>query len=163
MVILTNRKQRVLSFLRTIVDTHFRDTFFISPIQPSPTSLWAQFMYYIIFYYFKYDLSSCDLLGEIEKVWFGGYGSVPFEPFAWAQLMHATKWERDIDSTSGSWRRSCTWKFHLKTAFMLWVTVAQFSNLLHEPSLCMLPSEKRTLVAPLAHKGGLVPKIFTSK
>jgi len=25
------------------VDTHFRDTFFTSPIQPSTTSLWAQF------------------------------------------------------------------------------------------------------------------------
>ena len=32
------------------VDTHFRDTFCMSPIQPSPTSLWAQFMYY--FFYF---------------------------------------------------------------------------------------------------------------
>ena len=101
------------------VNTYFCDTFSTSPIQLSPTSLWAQFMYYIIFYYFKYDPSSCDLLGEIEEVWFGGYGSVPFEPFAWAQLMHATKWERDIGSTSGSWRRSCTWNFHLKTAFML--------------------------------------------
>ena len=48
-----------------------------------------------------------------------------FEPFAWAQPMHATKWERDIGSTSGSWRKSCTWNFHPKTAFMLWVTVAQ--------------------------------------
>ena len=48
-----------------------------------------------------------------------------FEPFAWAQPMRATKWERDIGSTSGSWRKSCTWNFHPKTAFMLWVTVAQ--------------------------------------
>ena len=31
------------------VDTQFRDTFSTSPIQPSPTSLWIQFMYYIIF------------------------------------------------------------------------------------------------------------------
>ena len=32
------------------VDTHFRDTFSTSPIQPNPTSLWAQFMYYILFF-----------------------------------------------------------------------------------------------------------------
>ena len=57
---------------------------------------------YIIFYSFKYGPSPCDLLGEIEEVWFGGYGSVPFGPFAWAQPMHATKWVRDIGSTSGS-------------------------------------------------------------
>ena len=37
------------------------------------------------------------------------------------------------------------------------------SNLLHEPSLCMLPSGKGTLIAPLAHGGGLVPENFTSK
>ena len=31
------------------VDTHFRDTFRTSLIQPSLTSLWTQFMYYILF------------------------------------------------------------------------------------------------------------------
>ena len=25
-------------------------------------------------------------MGKIEEVWFGGYGLVPFRPFAWAQL-----------------------------------------------------------------------------
>ena len=65
-----------------VVDTHFHDTFSTSPIQPSPTSLWAQFMYYIIFYFFKYGQSPCDLFGEIEEVWFGGYRSVPFRPLA---------------------------------------------------------------------------------
>jgi len=34
------------------VDTHFRDTFSISPTQSSPISLWAQFMYYIYFLFF---------------------------------------------------------------------------------------------------------------
>ena len=32
-------------------------TFFTSPIQPSPTSLWTQFMYYIILYSFKHGPS----------------------------------------------------------------------------------------------------------
>ena len=95
------------------------------PIQPSLTSLWALFMYYIIFYCFKYDPSSCNLLGEIEEMWFGGYGSIPFGLFVWAQHIRATKWVRDTGSTLGSWKRSCTQNFHPKTTFMLWVTVAQ--------------------------------------
>ena len=37
------------------------------------------------------------------------------------------------------------------------------SNLLHEPSSCVLPSGQRTLVVPQVHGGGLVPKISTSK
>ena len=37
------------------------------------------------------------------------------------------------------------------------------SDLLREPSPCVLPSEQGTLVAPQAHGGGLVSKIFTSK
>ena len=69
-------------WLLKIVDTHFRDTFSTSSIQPSLPSLWAQFMYYIIFYYFKHGPSPCDLLGEIEEVWFGGYVSIPLRPFA---------------------------------------------------------------------------------
>ena len=63
--------------------------------------------------------------GEIEEVWFGGYGSVPFWHFAWAQPICATKCARDTGSTSGSWRRYCIQNFHPKTTFMLWVTVAQ--------------------------------------
>ena len=41
-------------FLRAmmVVDTHFCDTFFTSPIRPSLTSLWSQFMYYILFLFF---------------------------------------------------------------------------------------------------------------
>jgi len=35
------------------------------------------------------------------------------------------------------------------------------SNLLHEPSKCVLASEQGTLVAHQVHKRGLVPKIFT--
>ena len=55
----------------------------------------------IIFYFilFKHGPSPCDLLEEIEELWFGGYGSVPYGPFAWAQPMHATKWARDTGST----------------------------------------------------------------
>ena len=66
--------------------------------------------------------------GEIEEVWFGGYGLVLFGPFAWAQLMHAPKWARDTSSTSSLWRRSCTQNFHLKRAFMLWVSVPLIFN-----------------------------------
>ena len=36
-------------------------------------------------------------------------------------------------------------------------------NLLHESSPYMLPSGQGTLVAPLAHRGGLVPEISTPK
>ena len=61
-----------------------------------------------------------QLIGKIEEVWFGGYGLVPFKPFAWAQHMHAT-----TGSTSGSWRRSCTQNFRPKTAFILWLIVSQ--------------------------------------
>ena len=64
------------------VDTHFRDTFFTSSIQSSPTALRAQFMYYIIFYSFKHGRNPCDIFEEIEEVWFGGYELIHFEPFA---------------------------------------------------------------------------------
>ena len=104
---------------KPVIDTHFRDTFSTSLIQPSSTSLWAQFMYYIIFYYFKHGPSPCYLLGEIEEMWFEGYGSVPFGPFAWAQHIRATKWARDTSNNLGPWKRSCTRNFHPKTAFML--------------------------------------------
>ena len=46
------------------VDTYFCNTFHTSLIQTSPTSLWAQFMYYIIFYSFKHDSSPCNLWGN---------------------------------------------------------------------------------------------------
>ena len=56
------------------VDTHFRDTFRTSPIQPSLTSLWPQFMYYIIFYSFKHGPSPCDLWGKLRKCGWEGMG-----------------------------------------------------------------------------------------
>ena len=108
---------------KPVVDTHFRDTFSMSPIQPISTSLWAQFVYYIIFYYFKHGPNPCGLFREIEGVWFEGYGLIPFGPFAWAQHKCVTKWARDTGSTSGSSRRSCIQNFHFKRGFMLWVTV----------------------------------------
>ena len=37
------------------------------------------------------------------------------------------------------------------------------SDFLHEPSLCVLPSEQGILVAPLAHGGGFVLEISTLK
>ena len=45
-----------------VVDTHFRDTF-----STNLTSLWAKFMYYIIFYSFKHGLSPCDLWEKLKK------------------------------------------------------------------------------------------------
>ena len=38
-----------------------------------------------------------------------------------------------------------------------------FSNLLHEPNPCVLPSGQRTLVAPQAYGESLVPEISTPK
>ena len=51
------------------VNTHFCNTF-----RTSSTSLWAQFMYYIIFYSFKYDSSPCNLLEKLRKCGFEGMG-----------------------------------------------------------------------------------------
>ena len=96
------------------VDTHFRDTFRTSLIQLSPTSLQAQFMYYIIFYSFKHGPSPCNLQGKLRKCGLEGMGRF-------------------------------------------------LSDILHEPSPCVLPSEQGTLVAPLAHGGSLVLKISTLK
>ena len=79
----------------------------------------------ILLYSFKHGPSPCDILGKIEEMWFGGYESVSFRPFAWAQPMRATKWVRGTNSISGSWKRSYTWNFHLKTTFILWLTMAQ--------------------------------------
>ena len=95
-----------------IVDTHFRDTFRTSSIQLSPTSLWAQFMYYILFYSFKHGPIPCDLWGKLRKCGLEGMG---------------------------------------------WF----LSDLLNEPSPCVLPSGQGTLVTPQAHGIGLVSKIFT--
>ena len=56
------------------VNIHFRDTFFISPTQSIPTSLWAQFMYHIIFYSFKHGSSPCNSLGKLRKCDLEGMG-----------------------------------------------------------------------------------------
>ena len=61
--------------------------------------------------------------------------------------MRATKWARDPGSTSGSWRRSCIQNFHPKTAFMLWVTVAQSFFLIPFFPLKMVGSHWPTLAA----------------
>ena len=66
------------------VDTHFRDTFFTSPIWPSSNFLWAQFMYYIIFYSFKHDPNPCNILEKLRKCGLESE-SVSFETFASAQ------------------------------------------------------------------------------
>ena len=80
--------------------------------------LQAWFMYYIIFYSFKHVLSPCNILGEIEEVWFGGYQLVSFESFGWAQPMRVTKWAKDTGSTSGSLRKSCMYsKFPPQKSF----------------------------------------------
>ena len=107
-------KSHTRSYGLESIDTHFRDTFYISSIQPRPTSLWAQFIYCIIFYSFKHDPSPCDILGKLRKCGLEGMGQF-------------------------------------------------LSDLLHKPRLCMLPSGQGILVAPQAHRGGLVPKLFTPK
>ena len=76
--------------------------------------LQAQFMYYVLFYSFKYGPSPCDLLGKLRKC--------------------------DLEGMD---------RF--------------LSDLLHEPSPCMLPSGQGTLVAPQAHREGFEPKISTLK
>ena len=85
-------------------------TLFTSPIQSSPTYLWAQFKYCIIFYSFKHGPSSCNILEKLRKYGLEGMGQFP-------------------------------------------------SNLLHEPSPCMLPSRQRILIAPQAYGKCLVLKI----
>lgn len=62
---------------------------------------------------------------EFEGVWFEGYESVFFGPFAWTQLMRAIKWARDTGSTISSWRRSCTWDFHPKRGLMILLSMTQ--------------------------------------
>ena len=66
------------------VDTHFRNTFRTNPIQTSPTFLWSQFMYYIIFYSFKHDLIPCNLWGNwgsvVWRVWVGSFRTFLHEP-----------------------------------------------------------------------------------
>ena len=90
----------------------------------------------IILYFILLNMAQAHATyGEIERVRFGGYELVPFGPFAWAQPVRAAKWARDVGSTLGSWRRSCTQNFHLKRAFMLWVIVAQSVC----PNLILLP------------------------
>ena len=102
----------------------------------------------IILYFILLSMTQAYVTyGEIEEVWFRGYGLVLFGPFAWAQPMRATKWARDTGSTSGSGRRSCIKNFHPKTAFILWVTMAQsfYPNLFFP--LTMVGSHWPTLAA----------------
>ena len=49
------------------VDAQFCDTFSTSPIQPSPTSLWAQFMYYIIFIILSMVQVYATYWGKLKK------------------------------------------------------------------------------------------------
>ena len=80
----------------------------------------------ITFYFIRLTMTQVHTTyGETEEVWLGGYETVPFEPFAWAQPMRNTKWAKNTGSTLSSWRRSCIQNFHPKAAFMLWVTIAQ--------------------------------------
>ena len=48
----------VFMLKHVIVDTHFRDTFFLQ----------ARFMYYVLFYSFKAWPKPMQLIGEIEEV-----------------------------------------------------------------------------------------------
>ena len=96
------------------VDTHFRDTFRTSPIQPSSTFLWTRFMYYILFILLSMAQAHVTIWGKLRKC--------GLESMGWF-----------------------------------------LSDLLHEPSPCMLPSGQGTLVAPQAHGIGFVSKISTPK
>lgn len=96
------------------VDTHFCDTFRTSPIQPSSTSLWTRFMYYILFILLSMTQAHVTIWGKLKKCGLEGMSRF-------------------------------------------------LSDLLHEPSPCVLPSRQGTLVAPQAHGGGLVSKISTPK
>ena len=49
------------------VNTQFHDTFSTSPIQPSPTSLWVQFMYYIIFIILSMAQAYVTYWGKLKK------------------------------------------------------------------------------------------------
>lgn len=64
------------------VDGCFCDRFSTSLIQPSLTFLLAQFMYFILFHYFKHDPSPCDIFGEFKGVWFERYEPISFGLFA---------------------------------------------------------------------------------
>ena len=52
---------------KMVVDTHFHDTFRASLIQPSSTSLWAQFMYYILFILLSMARAHATYLGKLRK------------------------------------------------------------------------------------------------
>ena len=56
------------------VDTHFCDTF-----RTSPT---CELNSCIILYFILLSIAQAHVTyGEIEEVWFGGYGLIPFGPF----------------------------------------------------------------------------------
>ena len=47
----------------------------------------------IILYFILLSMAKAHVTyGKIEEVWFGGYESFSFRPFAWAQTKCATKW-----------------------------------------------------------------------
>ena len=59
------------------VDTHFRNTFRKSPIQPSSISLWTRFMYYILFILLSMAQAHATYGGNwgsvIWRVWVGSF------------------------------------------------------------------------------------------
>ena len=101
------------------VNTRFRDTFSTSPIQPSSTFLWTRFMYYILFIFLSMAQAHVTIWGKLRKCGLEGMGRFLSDLLHEPIPMRATKWARDTDSTSGSWRRSCIQNFHPKIAFML--------------------------------------------
>ena len=109
---LRTRMPQASCVLKRLILIHIFTTYFLQA--------WFNQASWIIFYFILLSMAQAHM-----KVWFGGYELVPFGPFAWAQHMRATKWVKDTNSTSGSWRRSCTRNFHPKTAFILWLTMAQ--------------------------------------
>ena len=63
--------------MKIVVDTHFRDTFRTSPIQPSLTSLWTRFMYYILFILLSMAQAHVTYGGNLGnvvwRVWVGSF------------------------------------------------------------------------------------------
>ena len=65
------------------VDAQFPDIFSTSPIQPSPTSLWVQFMYYIIFIILSMAQAYATYWGKLKKYGLEGMDQFLSDFFAW--------------------------------------------------------------------------------
>ena len=58
----------------TVINTHFRDTFHTSSIQPNSTSLWTRFMHYILFILLSMAQAHATYGGKLRKCGLEGMG-----------------------------------------------------------------------------------------